>query len=182
MHVTSHAVDGWDLAALPLFAGVSAADIAEIARLATVIDYPAESVIFADGDPADTLYVVLRGRVAIHCCNRWGQEQTLATLEAGAMLGEVALLTDEPRAGTAVTVSDTTVLRLTQEAFLGLLKQDSGAGHQILYNLARGLASRLGEVAQRLMRLLADQSQVRIVPQEDELDALRRKLFTDWKF
>ena len=98
------------------------------------------------------------------------------------MLGEVALLTDEPRAGTAVTVADTSVLRLTQEAFLGLLKQGSGVGHQILYNLARGLATRLGEVAQRLMRLLADQSQVRIVPQEDELDGLRRKLFTDWKF
>jgi hypothetical protein len=32
------------------------------------------------------------------------------------------------------------------------------------------------------MRLLADQSQVRVVPQEDELDALRRKLFTEWKF
>ena len=63
-----------------------------------------------------------------------------------------------------MTVSDTTVLRLTKEAFLGLLKQGSGAGHQILYNLARGLASRLGEVAQRLMRLLADQSPVRISP------------------
>ena len=180
--MTSHAGDGWDLAALPLFAGVPAADTAEIERLATVIDYPAGSVIFSEGDPADALYVVLRGRVALRCCNRWGQEQTLATLEAGAMLGEVALLTDEPRAGTAVTVADTTVLRLTHEAFMALLKQGSGVGHQILYNLARGLASRLGEVAQRLMRLLADQRQVRIVPQEDELDELRRKLFTEWKF
>jgi len=180
--VSSHAVDEWDLTAIPLFAGVAAVDIAEIARLVTVIDYPAGSIIFADGDAAEALYVVLRGQVAIRCCNRWGQEQTLATLESGAMLGEVALLTDEPRAGTAVSVTDATVLRLTQEAFLALLKQGSVVGHQILYNLARGLASRIGEVAQRLMRLLADQSQVRIVPQEDELDALRRKLFTEWKF
>jgi CRP-like cAMP-binding protein len=161
---------------------VSAADIGEIARLATVIEYQAGSLIYAEGDPADALYIVLRGQVAVRCCNRWGQEQTLATLESGAMLGEVALLTNEPRAGSAVTVLDTAVLRLTQEAFLDLLKQGSGVGQQILYNLARGLASRLGEVAQRLMRLLADQSQARIVPQEDELDALRRKLLTDWKF
>jgi CRP-like cAMP-binding protein len=180
--VSSHAGDGWDLAALPLFAGVSAANTAEIERLAAVIDYPAGGIIFAEGDPADALYVVLRGQVAIRCCNRWGQEQTLATLEAGAMLGEVALLTDEPRASTAVTMADTTVLRLTHEAFVALLKQGSGVGHQILYNLARGLASRLGEVTQRLMRLLADQSQVRTVPPEDELDELRHKLFTDWKF
>ena len=85
--MTSHAGDGWDLAALPLFAGVSAADTAEIERLATVIDYPAGSIIFADGDPADALYVVLRGRVTIRCCNRWGQEQTLATLEVGGHAG-----------------------------------------------------------------------------------------------
>jgi CRP-like cAMP-binding protein len=175
-------MDGRELSKIPLFAGVSETDIAEIAKLATVLDYPAGSTIFADGDPADALYVVLRGQVAIRCCNRWGQEQTLATLEAGAMLGEVALLTDEPRASTAVTLVDSTVLQFTEEAFLGLLKRGSGVGHQILYNLAHGLASRLSEVAQRLMRLLADQSQRRVAPQADELEALRQKLFTDWKF
>jgi CRP-like cAMP-binding protein len=120
--------------------------------------------------------------VDMRCCDRRGQEQTLATLEAGAMLGEVALFTDEPRAGTAVTVDDTTVLRLTRETFGALLKRDSGVGHQILYNLARGLASRLGDVTQRLMRLLADQRQGRTAPPEDELNALRHKLFTDWRF
>jgi CRP-like cAMP-binding protein len=175
-------MDGWDFSKIPLFAGVSETDIADIARLATVLDYPAGSTIFVDGDAADALFVVLRGQVAIRCCNRWGQEQTLATLEAGAMLGEVALLTDEPRASTAVTLVDSTLLQLTEAAFLSLLKQGSGVGQQILYNLAHGLASRLSEVAQRLMRLLADQSQVRIAPPQDELEALRQKLFTDWKF
>jgi hypothetical protein len=37
-------------------------------------------------------------------------------------------------------------------------------------------------VTQHLMRLLAEPSQVWIVPPEDELDELRHKLFTDWKF
>jgi CRP-like cAMP-binding protein len=177
--VTSNA---WDLAALPLFAGVSATDIAEIAPLATVIDYPTGSTIFGENEPGDALYAVLRGRVDIRCRDRCGHEQTLATLEPGSMLGELALLTDEPRAATAVTVAETTVLRLTNETFMALLKQGDSAGHQILYNLARGLACRLGEVTQRLMRLLADQSLVKVAPQEDELDELKRKLFTEWKF
>jgi hypothetical protein len=63
-----------------------------------------------------------------------------------------------------------------------LLKQGDGAGQQILYNLARGLACRLEGVTQRLMRLLADQSLVNMAPQEDELDELKRKLLTEWKF
>jgi hypothetical protein len=65
---------------------------------------------------------------------------------------------------------------------MALLKQGGSAGQQLLYNLARGLAGRLGEVTQRLMRLLADQSLARVAPQEDELDELKRKLFTEWKF
>jgi CRP-like cAMP-binding protein len=171
----------WDLAALPLFADVAAEDIIEMARLATVIDYPTGTTIFTADEPGNALYAVLRGRVEVRCCDRWGHEQTLATLEPGSLLGEIGLLTDEPRAATAVTVAETTVLRLTNETFMALLKRGGGAGQQILYNLARGLACRLGEVTQRLMRLLADQRVVKVAPQEDELDELKRKLFTEWK-
>lgn len=174
--------DGWNLAALPLFADVSEADIAEVAALATVIDYPSGSTIFAEDEPGDALYVVLRGQVGIRCRDRWRHEQTLATLEPGTLLGEIALLTDEPRSVTAVTVTEATLLRLAHETFMPLLRQGNGAGHQILYNLARGVACRLGEVNRRLMRLLADQSRLKVIPREDELDELKRKLFTEWKF
>jgi hypothetical protein len=37
-------------------------------------------------------------------------------------------------------------------------------------------------VNRRLMRLLADQSRLKVAPREDELDELKRKLFTEWKF
>jgi CRP/FNR family transcriptional regulator, cyclic AMP receptor protein len=180
--VTSNTWDRRDIAALPLFSGVSETDIAEIARQATVIDYPSGSTIFAEDEPGDALYAVLRGRVEMRCRDRCGDEQTLATLETGALLGETALLTNEPRAATAVTVAETTVLRLTNETFMALLKQGDSVGHQILYNLARGVAYRLGEVNRRLMRLLADQSLSKVAPREDELDELKRKLFTEWKF
>jgi CRP-like cAMP-binding protein len=165
-----------------LFANVSAADSAEIMRLATVIDYPGGTTIFTEGEAGDALYVVLAGRIDVRCCDRWGQEQTLATLEPGAMLGEIALLTDDPRAATAVTVTETTVLRLTRDTFMAVLKRGGSAGQQILYNLACGLASRLGEVAQRLAHLLADRSLVQTAQREDELEELKRKLFTEWKF
>ena len=180
--MSSHAQNQWDLTPLPLFAGVSAGGIAEIKPLATVIDYPAGTTIFTEGEPGDALYLVLTGRIDLRCCDRDGHEHILATLEAGAMLGEIALLTNEPRAATAVTVTTTTVLQLTHEAFMALLKQGGGTGQQILYNLAHGLACRLGEVTQRLGRLLADQRLVQVARQEDELEELKHKLFTEWKF
>jgi CRP/FNR family transcriptional regulator, cyclic AMP receptor protein len=180
--VAGNTWDGRELAALPLFAGVSEADIAEIAALATVIDYPSGSTIFAEDETGDALYAVLRGQVEMRCRDRWGHEQTLATLGPGALLGEIALLTDEPRSATAVTVAEATMLRLAHETFTPLLRQGNGAGHQILYNLAQGVACRLSEVNRRLMRLMADQSLLKVAPREDELAELKRKLFTEWKF
>jgi CRP/FNR family transcriptional regulator, cyclic AMP receptor protein len=185
MPVTSNASDGWDLATLPLFAGISEAEIAEIAGLATLLDYPTGGTIFAESEPGDALYAVLRGRVEIRCRDRRGHEQTLATLEPGAILGETALLIDEPRSVSAVTVAGTTVLQLTKETFMALLLQGHRAAQQLLYNVARGVASRLGEVNRHLTRLLADQNVTKVVPREDELDELdelKRKLFTEWKF
>ena len=185
MSVTSNASDGWDLAALPLFAGISEAEIAEIAGSATLIDYPTGGTIFAENEPGDALYTVLRGRVEIRCRDRRGHEQTLVTLEPGAILGETALLVDEPRSVSAVTVAGTTVLRLTKETFMALLQQGHRAAQQLLYNVARGVASRLGEVNRRLTRLLADQHVTKAAPRQDESDELgelKRKLFTEWKF
>ena len=182
MRVSSHAREPWDIAALPLFAGVSPAEAADIVRLATVIDYPAGSAIFSEDEPGDALYAVLRGQIDMCCRDRGGREQTLATLGPGAILGEIALLTDEPRLATARAVSDATVLRLTNETFKTLLKQGDSAARQVLYNLARNMASHLGDVSRRLIRLLADQSLANVAPPEGELDELRRKLFIDWKF
>jgi len=180
--VASYTEEPWDLAALPLFAGVSPTETAEIARLATVIDYPAGSAIFSEDEPGDALYAVLRGQINMCCRDRRGQEQTLATLGPGAILGEIALLTDEPRLATARAVSDTTVLRLTNETFKTLLKQDHAVARQVLYNLARNMASHLGDMSRCLLQLLADQSLAKMTAQEGELDELRRKLFIDWKF
>jgi CRP-like cAMP-binding protein len=174
--------DQHDLVALPLFAGMSAADIAEVAQLATVIEVPAGGIIFSEAEPGDSLYAVLRGLVDIRCRDRSGQARTLATLEAGAILGEVALLMPQPRVTSAVAVSATVVLRLTNEAFMTLLKQPHSAAHHLLFNLAQGIACRLGEVSRHLMHLLADQSPMQSSPPEGELAELRRQLFTKWQF
>jgi CRP/FNR family cyclic AMP-dependent transcriptional regulator len=176
------ASEQWNLASLALFADLSTAEIDDMARLVTIIDYPAGHTIFSEDEPGDALYALLRGRVDMSCRDHRGHEQTLATLEAGAILGEIALLTGEPRLATARTVTDTTALRLTNETFKALLKQGHAAAQKILYNLARNVASHLGEMNRRLLRLMADQHLATLAPHEGELDELKRKLFVEWKF
>lgn len=63
----------------------------EIAARGNVKQYPANAVIINEGDAADSLFIVLAGRVKVYAANEAGKEVILSTLGAGEYLGELAL-------------------------------------------------------------------------------------------
>src|SRR6266567_5488934 len=60
----------------------------------------ASETLFRQGDPGDTLYVILRGRLAVRITGADGTETVVAELTAPACVGELALLTDQARGAT----------------------------------------------------------------------------------
>src|SRR5512137_1938759 len=60
----------------------------------------ARDVLFHAGDPGDGCYIVRRGVVKASVIARDGQERLLAVLGPGALIGELALIDDEPRSAT----------------------------------------------------------------------------------
>ncbi|MBI4498251.1 MAG: cyclic nucleotide-binding domain-containing protein [Chloroflexi bacterium] len=179
--MTTDAFDPRTLAALPVFQGLSATEIAEIERISSVASYPPGSTIFWENQPGDALYAVLQGRVEVRIQDRHGSNHTIATLGPGAVLGEMALFTDDIRSATAVAVTETTVLRLPTAAFVALLQQGRRAASLVVYNLGQVAARRLREVNRRLVAVLADQEEAAAPRRLDELTDLKRKLF-EWKF
>lgn len=67
--------------------------------------------IFRQGDPADVLYLILAGTVAIYR-ERGAERDLLATLEEGQCFGELGFLQKAPRAATAEVASDCRLLRV----------------------------------------------------------------------
>ena len=63
----------------------------EIAARGNVKQYPANAVIINEGDAADSLFIVLAGRVKVYAANEAGKEVILSTLGAGEYVGELAL-------------------------------------------------------------------------------------------
>ena len=63
--------------------------------------YHAGDVIFREGEPGNVMYVVKAGTVDLRIL-----DQTVETLEANSVLGEMALLDKEARSATAVAVTD----------------------------------------------------------------------------
>ncbi len=89
----------------------------EIAALVPSIDsrhYPAGATIIRQGDPGDSLFIVEEGRIEI---STGEASRRLATLTEGDLLGEMALLTDEPRSASAVAQTDCRVWIVLKEDF-----------------------------------------------------------------
>ncbi len=79
-------------------------------------EYKPGQVIFKDGDPGQTMFIILEGKVEI--TKLLGDQKTiLATLDKGSIFGEMAIIDREPRSATATTVSDTMMLEISREMF-----------------------------------------------------------------
>ncbi len=123
---------------VPLFEGLSLDELSVIERHAVRKSYRKNTVIIERGDEANTLFVLLEGRVKTYIADESGKEIVLNELGPGAQLGELALLADIPRTASVMTVDRSVFLVLTKRSFLQCL-----ADHpNIALNLIRLLVQR----------------------------------------
>lgn len=122
----------------------SGLDRVALARLAAYMDpvpvIPGQ-VICAEGDPADALYIVIRGRFGVFT-GTGPEERRVNTVGPGHYVGELALLIDESRSATIRAETDGEVLRLAREQFVELLDRDAAAARAVATTLARRLRRR----------------------------------------
>ncbi|WP_232668331.1 patatin-like phospholipase family protein [Pseudonocardia sp. TRM90224] len=129
------------LADVPLFADVDPAMLPRIVATATVVRLSAGEVLFREGEPGDSLYVVVSGRLEVTRSN--GTDETfLAALGRGAMVGETALLTGGARTATVRAVRDSELVGVARGRFAELL-----ADPPFARELTRALAQRLAALA-----------------------------------
>lgn len=84
----------------------------------------AGEIIFRQGDPGMSFYVVGEGQVVITKQQPGCPPVILGYREAGDMFGEVSLIAESPRTASAAAVRETTLLGLTREAFWQLMQSD----------------------------------------------------------
>jgi len=109
-------------------------DLALLASIAEEVLYPEEAAIFQEGEPADGLYLILRGKVAL---SRDGRE--MATLGEKEALGAWTLFEPEPRVASARAVEETLLLKVDRDDFYDLLLDYPELGQSILKALVRRL-------------------------------------------
>ncbi len=112
-------MDGWDRAkesgALrehPLFAGLGPAALAALDAASRWVNVSAGEVLVSEGEAADAAYLVLGGRFAVSAGGR-----LVGELGRGDLLGEMALLVDEPRSATVTARRACVVVRIDGPTF-----------------------------------------------------------------
>jgi CRP/FNR family cyclic AMP-dependent transcriptional regulator len=85
---------------------------------------PKNHTIFRQGDVADAVFYIQRGRVRLTVISRSGKQATIGLLTEGNFLGEGALGGEAVRCGSAVAMTDCGLLRLDQRAMRNALQQE----------------------------------------------------------
>jgi CRP-like cAMP-binding protein len=88
--------------------------------------YHKDQVIFSQGDPADAVFYIQRGRVQLAVVSARGREVVVSRLGAGAFFGEGCLAARNPRTATASALTDCQIVRMDKAAMLRRLANQPG--------------------------------------------------------
>lgn len=123
---------------VPIFAEASEQTLLEIVGVSVNLLWEADETIFAVGDEAEALYVVLRGRVEI---TSPGDDETtrLAEVSDAGYFGEQALLSGTSHSKTVRALEDTELMVIPRDVFGALLEENPDLAQDVRERLAQRL-------------------------------------------
>jgi len=93
---------------------------------------PGGVTLFEEHEPSDAFYIVIAGCLGVIGSTSAGTDQLIARVGTGESIGELGLLGGRPRAMTVVALRDTSLLRMSQQAFETLSERDPRAMLQLI--------------------------------------------------
>jgi CRP/FNR family transcriptional regulator, cyclic AMP receptor protein len=90
---------------------------------AHAVEYGADRTIFREGDAADSLFLLLRGKVKLSVTSQQGKEAIIAVLDNNHFFGEGCLAGQSLRMSTATALTDCSLARLEKRRMMGLLHE-----------------------------------------------------------
>ncbi len=120
-------------------------------------------VLFRQGDAGDFLGIVISGRVRVVLGAGQGQETVVTELGPGELVGEMAVVSDQPRSATVEAVRDTQFAKLTKAAFGRFTVKH---GRPAVEMVSRKLAERLRDTTAGRTRGSRTVSTIGVVPSQ----------------
>src|SRR3970282_2213369 len=134
------------LKAVPLFSSFPEDQLRMLATVVSRKSVSRSTTVIAGGDPTDSLYIVLSGRLKVMMSDAEGKEVILSILTPGEVFGEMGLTADEPRSASVVTMEPCELLTLARRDFNKCLAEN----FEMAMAVMRGLVRRLREADRKI--------------------------------
>lgn len=126
---------------LSLFASLRDDQLDELAAASTLHRFTSGEALFRQGAAGNSLYLLCRGRVRVDVEQAGGAPVTIAQRGPGDFIGEMSLLTGEPRSATVVAEDETEAVIVPSEAIAAILLEDP----DVMQGLSDALTERVLE-------------------------------------
>lgn len=106
----------------------------------TIFKLKNKHIVFSQGDEADAVFYIQRGKIKLTVVSQQGKEAVIAVLEPDSFFGEACLSGETLRMATATSLEDATVLRIEKQAMVDVLHQEPAfSEHFMRYVLSRNI-------------------------------------------
>ena len=145
------------MAGVPAFAEFTTDEMAQVFALGTRCDLSKGRLLFREGEPGDSCFLLVRGQVDVSIKVR-GERHLLAQLSPGAIFGQLSLVAGEPRSASCTIRRDAILAQLSRYACETLLATKTPAALKFLAALNHGLTEALRTADRRLMQLMVSET------------------------
>jgi len=118
-----------------LFNGLEESVVHQVANQVSIHQYPKNSIVVAQGDETDSLYVIVEGKVDVFLQNDKGKEIIINTLGECDSFGELAPLGGIPRQASIITTETTSLVSISRQLFMDTLLSKPAISMRIINRL-----------------------------------------------
>lgn len=146
---------------VPMFSKLDASKLKLLAFTSQLLSFDDEEVLFLVDGPADCAYVIMDGEVDVVADTEQG-EIVAITLGRNELCGEMAVLSKSTRTATIRARGHVEALRISDDAFIRLLTENSGVAMDVMKQLSEKIAKsfrQYEELSNEVLRLQAEKAE-----------------------
>jgi CRP-like cAMP-binding protein len=133
-------------------------ELEEVVSISRLVHKPRGAMIYMEGDPAESFYVVHHGRVKISMLSPNGRELIMEIIGPGEVFGELALVDDSPHVTMAETLDDVLLDVFWKESFRNIISRP-----EVASSVARFVGLRLRKIERKVCDLVHKDVSARII-------------------
>jgi CRP-like cAMP-binding protein len=140
---------------VPLFEGLTSAQLRKLLAALKRVDFPGSTHIFREGETGTSMFLITDGKVRISKMVPGIGEEALAILEKGQYFGEMSLIEDGPRSADAIAHTSCQLYELSRDKLEQVMFTDKELASILLWTFVRTLSARLRETNDKIRAFFA---------------------------